>query len=240
MRIEIGNRVEFNAKGNRGRRLGIVQAISSKGRAVKVVAKLAGDDLLIVFDDADEPFHVDGRDVSRVFVRRNVTIASTRIVRDEDGEYRVKAYDASGKRLSRADYFTDDRDDARATAAAMVGGSRTIDAEIAEPVELTIGELDLVRELDVCERDEIVACVRYWGEIDVDRSAFHAIPVRLVVESLERDAAGRSVNVDEQGRSRVDSSSGVGIWPARRLADLIRPAAVAAGVELDDVLDGSV
>jgi hypothetical protein len=45
-------------------------------------------------------------------------VASTRIVR-KDGEYVVKAYNAQGQRMSDADYFTDDKADAEATAAHM-------------------------------------------------------------------------------------------------------------------------
>lgn len=40
--------------------------------------------------------------------------------RNEWGEWTVRAYDASGRRVPSADYFTDDRGDAEATALAMV------------------------------------------------------------------------------------------------------------------------
>jgi hypothetical protein len=40
--------------------------------------------------------------------------------RNAYGEYVVKAYDQQGRRYALADYFTDDKADAIATAAAMV------------------------------------------------------------------------------------------------------------------------
>lgn len=46
-------------------------------------------------------------------------IARTTISK-QDGEYVVKAYDANGKRMPDADYFTNDKADALATAALMV------------------------------------------------------------------------------------------------------------------------
>ena len=49
-------------------------------------------------------------------------IARTRIVyRIAYGDYQVLAYDAAGERMAAADYFTDDIDDAKATARAMKG-----------------------------------------------------------------------------------------------------------------------
>ena len=41
--------------------------------------------------------------------------------RNEWGEWIVRAYDQDGKRFPEADYHTDDRADAEATAAAMTG-----------------------------------------------------------------------------------------------------------------------
>ena len=41
-------------------------------------------------------------------------------IRKQDGEYVVKAYDANGKRMPEADYFTDDKTDAEQTAKVMV------------------------------------------------------------------------------------------------------------------------
>lgn len=41
-------------------------------------------------------------------------------IRKKDGEYQVLAYDAQGKRMPNADYFTSDKADATATAEAMV------------------------------------------------------------------------------------------------------------------------
>lgn len=46
-------------------------------------------------------------------------IASTRIIYRLN-EYQVKAYGFNGERIPNADYFTNDRDDAKATARAMV------------------------------------------------------------------------------------------------------------------------
>ena len=37
-----------------------------------------------------------------------------------DGEYICKAYDANGTRYPAADYYTDDKDDAQQTKAAML------------------------------------------------------------------------------------------------------------------------
>jgi len=47
-------------------------------------------------------------------------IASTTIKKHNGGEYIVKAYDANGKRMPEADYFTDDKTDAEQTAKVMV------------------------------------------------------------------------------------------------------------------------
>jgi hypothetical protein len=48
-------------------------------------------------------------------------IERTRIVYNRDvEEYRVKAYGPAGHRMPNADYFTDDKADAKATALAMV------------------------------------------------------------------------------------------------------------------------
>lgn len=47
-------------------------------------------------------------------------ISRTSIVKAITGEWQVKAWDKTGKRLPMADYFTDDRDDAEDTAKAMV------------------------------------------------------------------------------------------------------------------------
>lgn len=49
------------------------------------------------------------------------TISKTVIVKDKGGDWRVKAYDIHGNYLTNLDYFTDDRADAEATAADMVG-----------------------------------------------------------------------------------------------------------------------
>ncbi len=46
-------------------------------------------------------------------------IVKTRIVKKE-GEYIVKAYNDKGQHIAVADYFTDDREDARITAEKMV------------------------------------------------------------------------------------------------------------------------
>lgn len=211
MRVEVGNRVEFETRSARGRRVGIVHAIASNGRRESVVAKLSRDDLLIVFDDAGEPFHVAGGDVVRVFVRRSVIIASTKIVRDEDGEFRVKAFDASGNRVPRCDYFTDDRDDAKATAAAMIAKSREIDVDPAELEELTLGA---IVQLGDSDRAELLAMVRYYFEIDVAEPAFDAIPVRIALDALAYESCDDSL--------------------AQRLADLIRLRAREAGVKFDE------
>ncbi|HEY1602358.1 MAG TPA: hypothetical protein VGG64_22340 [Pirellulales bacterium] len=48
-------------------------------------------------------------------------IARTKIIYNRDvEEYRVKAYGSAGQRMPNADYFTDDKADAKATALAMV------------------------------------------------------------------------------------------------------------------------
>lgn len=46
-------------------------------------------------------------------------VASTKIVK-KDGEYIVRAYNAAGKRIPQADYFTTDKADAEGTAKAML------------------------------------------------------------------------------------------------------------------------
>lgn len=52
-------------------------------------------------------------------------VKTTRIRYDQAlEEYQVLAYDQDGRRFAAADYFTDDRDDAKATAAAMVEDQR--------------------------------------------------------------------------------------------------------------------
>lgn len=49
-----------------------------------------------------------------------VAIAAT-IISHKNGEFQVKAYDRNGQRMPHADYFTDDKADAKLTARAMVG-----------------------------------------------------------------------------------------------------------------------
>lgn len=56
-------------------------------------------------------------------MKRVVTL--TRIQKDAaTGEYQVKAYDQGNNRFPEADYFTDDREDARQTAREMVNNSK--------------------------------------------------------------------------------------------------------------------
>jgi hypothetical protein len=43
--------------------------------------------------------------------------------KDAYGEYCCKAYDQHGKRYQEADYFTDDKQDAENTMAAMLEGN---------------------------------------------------------------------------------------------------------------------
>lgn len=53
--------------------------------------------------------------------RKTKRIAVTVIKRLGD-EYVVRAFDANGRRMAEADYYTDDYDDARGTAKAMKEG----------------------------------------------------------------------------------------------------------------------
>ena len=49
-------------------------------------------------------------------------VAKTRIIfTPEWGEYTVQAFNVNGKRMPQCDYYTDDKDDAKGTAKAMVG-----------------------------------------------------------------------------------------------------------------------
>lgn len=50
-------------------------------------------------------------------------VASTRIIK-RDGEYIVRAYDQFGEHLPQADYFTNDRKDARETSLTMTRKSK--------------------------------------------------------------------------------------------------------------------
>jgi hypothetical protein len=51
-------------------------------------------------------------------------VEATRIVRNRDGEWVVKAYGEGGRRIPSADYFTTDADDAIVTAALMTETGR--------------------------------------------------------------------------------------------------------------------
>jgi len=57
--------------------------------------------------------HAGGRRVARVTVPTRPTV---------EREWIVRAYDQHGRRFPEADYFTDNREDAEATAARMVEG----------------------------------------------------------------------------------------------------------------------
>lgn len=50
----------------------------------------------------------------------DMNITETMITKNGYGEHHVLAYNASGKRIPDADYFTNDKQDAEATAKLMV------------------------------------------------------------------------------------------------------------------------
>lgn len=74
------------------------------------------------------------RNVDRGDANKPRAIASTRIVR-QNGEYIVRAYGQDGARMPEADYFTNDRDDAQATANLMMHPNEpTMQQGASEPV----------------------------------------------------------------------------------------------------------
>jgi len=48
-----------------------------------------------------------------------MTNITSTTIKKHDGEYIVRAYDANGKRMPEADYFTNSKTDAEQTAKAM-------------------------------------------------------------------------------------------------------------------------